>query len=190
MARKEGYKRMGYTLVARFHDSFYQEMDQLLADQGNNKIPYGRNCDRNLANSIMKYHMTIAHWAKECDASYLPKVVQLDFSPFSIYVTGSDIMQAEDGSSLLFFRISAGEGFYSAMDYIQNTMSIRISSFWHITIAVSRNQNYIGDLKRIVDQHFRYPFELTISGMDLYHIWKPVRLEKHISAVRNKNVFL
>lgn len=72
--------------------------------------------------------------------------------------------------------------FLHAMENIQNVMGMQTSSFFHITIAVSQDHPYIQRLKEVVDEQCVYPFELMVSGLDLYHIWTPTRMDKHISA--------
>ena len=157
-------------------------MDHLLKNQNANKIPFGRKCDRDTANQIMKYHMTLVHWAKEYDAVFLPRVERIQFVPFKIIVTGTNMLYAEEGSLLLYFSVVPGDEFLHAMENIQNVMGMQTSSFFHITIAVSQDHPYIQRLKEVVDEQCVYPFELMVSGLDLYHIWTPTRMDKHISA--------
>ena len=173
---------MGYTLVASLGDSFFRKMDELAAKTNANKIPFGRNCDREEANRQMRSHMTIAHWAKEKDDEYLPRVDQIEFSPFHITVTGTGVMYAEENSMLLYFSVRPGSGYQEAAEQIECALGIDTSDFLHITIAASKDHEFIRKLKEETDRQFRYPFDLDISGLDLYHIWKPVVLTKHIEA--------
>lgn len=171
---------MGYTLVASFDDSFCEKVNSLSTN--GNKIPYGRHCDREEANRRMNYHMTLAHWAKEYDDVYLPRIDQIRFSQFRITITGVDVMYAEENSMLLYFTVEPGSGYQEAAERIGNALQIGTSPFLHITIAASKDYEFIRKLEEETKRKFRYPFELTVTGLDLYHIWEPVMLTKHIEA--------
>lgn len=173
---------MGHTLVAAFDSIFIAKMNESLANTNANKIPFGRQCDREEANRRMNYHMTIAHWAKEKDGVYLPRLDQIHISPFRVTVTASSIMYDREDSALLYFAIEPGNGCRETVKCIRASLEIEASDFLHITIAASQNFNFILELKKKIDTQFRYPFELDINGLDVYHIWEPVVLMKHIEA--------
>ena len=99
---------MGYTLVAKCGDGIFLQLESLLNKSGvkSNKIPFGRDCDREAADNLLPYHMTVFHWGKAYDSLYLERIRELHFAPFRIEVTGVQVMSAEEGSSLLFFEIA------------------------------------------------------------------------------------
>lgn len=171
---------MGYTLVAAFDKQFEEEMEKILKEKETIKIPFGRDCDRISANRSMKYHMTLFHWAKQYDSEYLPRVEQLRFVPFEIKVIGTELLYAEEDSLLLYFSVLPGEHYADVKEKFKQIIEAEVSSFMHITIAVSKDHQYIRNLKTIVDEHFCYPFCLKVTELNLYHIWKPVTLNKII----------
>lgn len=74
---------MGHTLVARFEPKDFDSVNRcLMGWQGKtiNKIPFGRNCDREEANRILPFHMTLLHWARSADSYMLQKMNALSFS--------------------------------------------------------------------------------------------------------------
>lgn len=79
---------------------------------------------------------------------------------------------------MLRFSVSPGKGFPAMKNHIQNIMNLNLSSPLHITLAVSDDSLYLTKLKKIIDQEYTYPFEIPVTGLDLYHIWKPVILKK------------
>ena len=58
---------MGYTLVTSFDKLSYEKLNYLLEHQNANKIPFDKKCNREEANKILKYHMTLVHWGKQND---------------------------------------------------------------------------------------------------------------------------
>ncbi len=92
---------MRHTLVARFEPKDFDSVDRcLMGWKGKtiNKIPFGRNCDREEANRILPFHMTLLHWGRSSDSYMLQRMNALSFSPVTVTVTGPDIMYAEENS--------------------------------------------------------------------------------------------
>lgn len=171
---------MGYTLVTSFDDEVYKKLNSIIPEIKANKIPYGRNCNRFEANRKMKYHMTLIHWQDDEDEIYLPKIEQLKFVPFEIAITGSELSYAEEGSLVLYFKVKALEGYEAAVENIKAVMNKTVSSFLHITIAVSQDHVHIQKLKREIDSKIKYPLKIDVTGYDLYKKWNPVELERHL----------
>ena len=68
---------MGHTLVARFEPNDFDSINGCLIEwkgKTMNKIPFGRNCDREEANRILPFHMTLLHWARSADSYMLQKM--------------------------------------------------------------------------------------------------------------------
>jgi len=172
---------MGYTLVTSFDKLSYEKLNYLLEHQNANKIPFDKKCNREEANKILKYHMTLVHWGKQNDEKKLPQINKIIFTPFKIIVNRTLIVPGAYGSFMLRFSVSPGKGFPAMKNHIQNIMNLNLSSPLHITLAVSDDSLYLTKLKKIIDQEYTYPFEIPVTGLDLYHIWKPVILKKHIS---------
>lgn len=141
------------------------------------KKPFGRNCDREAADRILPYHFTVFHWAKSDDEKYLGRIKGLNNpGPCSLKITGTYIMYpAEEGSGLLFFTVEPDERYDYCASAIEKAIKRPTSSFYHITIAVSKDYDEIAVLKRMIDRTVRYPFSVRVDGFDLYHIWKPVK---------------
>ena len=87
---------MGHTFVTRFDQAGYERIYSLMRGKNANKIPYGRNCDRELANGILDYHITMVHWGKAQDKDYLNKLWDFQFVPCQVTVTGVSMIAAEE----------------------------------------------------------------------------------------------
>ena len=168
---------MGHTLVFTFDEKSLCRLNDLLslADLPLNKIPFGRDCDREVANKILPYHITAAHWAKNKDSFLLDKAknFMLD-KPFSVTVTGIKCMSAEENSTLLYFSLLRNAELNTAMHKVNNTFGECAASYPHITITAEKDlkkADAIYEKLKCID----YPFELTVSQIELYHIWRPIK---------------
>ena len=166
---------MGHTVVTRFDPAGYERIYSLMKDKKANKIPYGRNCDRDLANEIMDYHITMVHWGKAQDNDYLNKLPEVQFVPCQVTVTGLSVMAAEEGSCLLYFDVIPGEGFARMRKNLEQALQTGCSGFLHMTLAVSKDRGEILKIKEQLEKEAVFPFTLNVEGLDLYHIWKPVK---------------
>lgn len=170
---------MGHTLVTRFSPESHLWIHQLMQPFQANKIPFGRKCDREIANAVLDYHITLFHWSKISDAYYLERIKNLKSSPFQVLVTGIHIMRAEEGSSLLFFSVEPKENFANAQKNLIETFDF-ISGFLHITLAVSLNHNEIDQIKQQIESQISFPVLMDVEGFDLYEIWTPTRKVKSL----------
>ena len=166
---------MGHTLVANFDPPFNEFLHGTLDPAGANKVPFGRQCDRSMANRTLDYHMTLVHWAEQDDAFYLPKITGILFPQFMMTVTESTISEAQENSWILYFPLKPGERYDEALNSIRSALQISQRPFPHMTLAISKNLEQIKQIKRLVDGHCRYPFTIHADALDLYHIWQPVR---------------
>lgn len=172
---------MGHTLVAQWNNDEFSRISRLagLQPAGRyNKIPFGRNCDREDADLVLPYHMTVFHWRKSEDGRYLDRLNSLVFHPFRILVDAADVMCAEEGSFLLYLSVSPGAGYFSFVNELERILDARTSGFLHITVAVSKDENEISTLYRNISGGVTFPFSVSVSTLALYHIWNPVRLVK------------
>lgn len=173
---------MGHTLVARFDKDGERKILSLVEKCGSNqlpnKIPYGRDCDREKANEKFPYHMTVFHWGKKMDPVYLDRLQAVHFIPCSINVTGVSCMYAEEGSMLLYLYVEPDQGYQQLKEHLEETLRSYTSGFLHITLAVSQEHDQILSLKKKIEEQIEFPFILKVSAMELYHIWKPVELVK------------
>ena len=164
---------MGHTLVTRFDAEGIQIIHNILKPFSPNKIPFGRNCDRVLANAALDYHMTMFHWGKAMDSFYLDRLEHFHPLPCRLLVTGIDMLHADEGSFLLYFSVAPGEGFHEMMAALETQLNSRFSGFPHITIAVSKDWTETEALLSHILKYTTFPFHLNVEGLDLYHIWKP-----------------
>ena len=173
---------MGHTLVALFDTEGERKISSLVETVGQkqlpNKIPYGRDCDREKANERLPYHMTVFHWGKAMDAVYLDRLQSFQFTPCSIKVTGVSCMYAEEGSMLLYLNVEPDQGYMRLKEELECVLQSYTSGFLHITLAVSKEHDQILELKNSIEKQNGFPFRLNISSLGLYHIWKPVELVK------------
>ena len=167
---------MGYTLVARINDDRFDPIKDILEKEKANKIPYGRNCDREAANVNLPYHITLFHWAKEQDEQYLQLINRLVFYPFSVNITDISIMYGEDGSSILYLPVNPTADYETFGSEFKSLTGITPSSFLHITLVVSKDCSQLERLKRMICEHVVFPISITVTQIELYHIWQPVFL--------------
>lgn len=168
---------MGHTLVTKIEDADLYRISRLFEENNrkNNKIPYGRDCDREAANQILPYHITVFHWAKTEDEKYLNLLKNFESCPCQVEVTGCSVMYAEENSRLLYFSVEPAAGYRDMVGQLERQLYCRTSSFLHMTFAVSKDAEYIDSLEQMVNRKVTFPFPLHIVGLDLYHIWKPVK---------------
>ena len=169
---------MGHTLVTRFENSDYDRIRELMKRIGgeeSNKIPFGRDCDRTEADQKLPYHITVAHWAKREDETCIKRLEGLRVTPSEVWAVSHSVMYAEEGSLLLYFDIKPGEEFIRTANDVDNLIPGHMSYFWHMTLAVSRDHQEIHELAKRLTETVRYPVPLHVTGLDLYHIWKPVK---------------
>ena len=142
---------MGHTFVARFSDQDIRLIRTMMQKAGVGqtvKIPYGRPCDRAAADLILPYHMTLFHWGRQEDAYYLGNLEKYRF-PGACKVTVTEVVSvnAEEGSKLVKLRVKPSAGFAE-----------------------------MGQIEASIKDNMQFPFEMTVTGISLYHIWEPVRL--------------
>ena len=177
---------MGHTLIARFEQTAFQPVETLIMQEspfGINKIPFGRNCDREKANRVLPFHMTVFHWKKEDDGKYLERLNAYRFRPFHITVTGAHIMHAGEQSALVYFSVMPGEGYLPFQAELEAKLNERLPlNGLHITAAVTKNRQEAEALLKILRDKLVFPFSLPVSRLELYHIWRPVELKRTFSA--------
>lgn len=168
----------GYTLVARIDDVEFDPIKDILEKEEANKIPYGRNCDREAANVNLPYHITLFHWAKEQDEQYLQLINRLVFYPFSVNITDISIMYGEEGSSILYLPVNPTIDYETFSSELKSLTGMNLPSFLHITLAVSKDCSQLAHLKRIICEYVAFPISITVKQIELYHIWQPVYLAR------------
>lgn len=166
---------MGHTLVTRFDSQGLTLLHSVMDPFRIPKIPFGRSCDRDAANSALDYHVTLFHWAKAQDALYLNRLQSLRSFPCRLQVTGAEIMYAEEGSLLLYLAVEPDEGFQELTCSVEETLQAPCSRFLHITLAVSQSHEEIRSIHSHLLQSLSFPFRLNVEGLDLYHIWTPTK---------------
>ena len=181
---------MGHTLVARWEKGSFSQIEYLMKSITQYqyiKIPYGRNCNRYTADKILPWHITVSHWGKNKDSLYLSKVDSLVFMPFEVLVNQPKIFSAEEGSSILMLPVQPAAGYDIFCSGLCQS-GIHSSMFLHITLAVSKNPEKIRFLCRQIIREVSFPFPIHICGLELYHIWDPVKLVR--SWIPEGNIIL
>ena len=166
---------MGHTVVLGFDNESNVLVHKLLEPFRANKIPFGRKCDREEANKVMDYHMTLYHWPKTMDTYCLSRLKGFQSIPCHIQVNGMRIMQAEENSWLLYFEVSPTETFTQLKLLFEKHTGFCISGFYHITLAVGKDYNEIAEIRDYICKNQVFPFELTADRVDLYKIWSPTQ---------------
>ena len=169
---------MGHTLVTRLNKQDLALIKSAILKTGirTNKIPYGRGCDRDAADQILPYHVTVFHWGKTDDEIYLRRLRDYRTSgSCSLKITGSSILQGKEGSAVLCFEISPDKSFLAQAAELEKILQGKTSDALHMTLAVSQDHREIRLLKKRIDESLSYPFSIRVEGYGLYHIWKPVK---------------
>lgn len=170
---------MGHTLITRINQEDLSYINDVMSSTSirTNKIPFGRNCDRETADWILPYLFTVFHWGKSDDEKYLNRLKDLkNPGPCSLKITGTSIIYpAEEGSALLYFAFEPDQRYGQYANAIQKAMQGPTSDFYHITLAVSKDYDEIEVLKQMLDCTVTFPFFVRVEGFDLYHVWKPGR---------------
>lgn len=169
---------MGHTLAAVWDRAEFRRVEELLRRDGHsapNKVPYGRDCDRVSANRVLPYHMTVFRWREHYDDRFLRALEGYTFRPFEVRVTGVKLMDAEEGSSILYLTAEPGAGFSAFRSDLEARLGTEITSSLHITLAASKDQDNLVRLRQRLRTELSFPFPISVSGLELYHIWRPVR---------------
>ncbi|MCR4646688.1 MAG: hypothetical protein K5695_14975 [Oscillospiraceae bacterium] len=170
---------MGHTLVTRFAKEDHQRLQKMLAAAGAadaNKIPYGRPCDRKKADQILPHHVTLFSWKKELDAKYLKALEGYRFpGTCKLLITKPKWISGEEGSTLLMLEAVPSDGFDEMIAPLEKRMQMKPRQHLHITLAVSKDHLKI---RRYYDAMKKpdFPFQMTVTGLELYKIWEPVKL--------------
>lgn len=170
---------MGHTLVARFQESDLKLICDLIRNtviENCNKIPFGRDCDRTEADSMLPYHVTVAHWAKSEDEFCISRIKYLQAHPCMVWADTPSVMLAEENSVLLYFNIRPSKEFVDMAAEVDRLIPGHLSFFWHMTLNVSKDHDRIREMAQRLKDTAAYPIPLHVTGLDLYHIWKPVKL--------------
>lgn len=164
---------MGHTIVAGFQQESTQMLYRLTQGHNANKIPFGRNCDREAANRVLDYHMTLFHWGKAEDSLYLPRLEHFSSTPFELLVTGAKIRPARENSRLLYLQVQPTPSYRNLAGLLEAQLQAPTSGFLHITLAISKDLGEIRALYEDVCRRAAFPLTLTADRLDLYHIWTP-----------------
>lgn len=167
---------MGHTLVTRFSPDSNRFLHNLMDPLEANKIPYGRDCDREAANRELDYHVTMFHWSKAMDDCYLPRIRDFQATPCRIRITGVHSARSREGSRFIYFAVEPGEGFPELTAAVERATGERCSSFLHITLAITKDKAKAHRVMDHVLRQVQFPFELEVDGLDLYKIWRPTKL--------------
>ena len=169
---------MGYTLVTRLNKEGLASIKSAVIKTGirTNKIPFGRGCDRDAADQVLPYHVTVFHWGKTDDEIYLRRLRDYRTSgSCTLKITGSSILHGAEGSAVLCFEIFPEKSYLAQAAELEKILQAKTSDSLHMTLAVSQDHREIKILKKKIDESLSYPFSVRVKGYDLYHIWKPVK---------------
>lgn len=166
---------MGHTVVLGFDKQSEAHIQKLLEPYVANKIPFGRECDRDAANKAMQYHMTLYHWPKTQDTYCLSRLEGFQSQPCQLRVKGLKMIRAEEHSWLLYFEVRPTETFVQLKTRFEEYTGFCVSEFYHITLAVSKDYNEIAKLRTHICEKQTFPFSLSVDRIDLYKIWSPTQ---------------
>ena len=121
--KEPGMKFMGHTVVAGFDKKSSEMINELMRPFNANKIPFGRNCDREAANREMDYHMTVFHWAKSIDSYYLEKIKGFSSEGFDIRI--SDV----------YFFPRRKEAFFCVLRHALRIHTVSLRAVWRKSLT-------------------------------------------------------
>ena len=168
---------MGHTLVAGFSGADLNRITSLLTEDERKvlcKIPFGRDCDRDEADRALPYHMTLAHWSAAEDPLYLPRLDGLRRPRIALRAVSAACRDVQ-GGCLLYLRIELLSGMDGLRTAIRG-MGLEPERFLHITLAVDRDAAALRAIAGRIHASGALPAVLHPDRLDLYHIWRPVRL--------------
>ncbi len=169
---------MGHTITAAFSDESRMELKFLMKKSGGEnavKIPFGRDCDREQANKVMDYHVTLFQWSKGKDDTILERLKDYSF-PGECQVTAEKaiMVHGHDDSVLLCLKIKPADGFKKLTSELEKMLGHRTSEHLHVTLAVSQDHSEIHRLYKKVKSEWLFPMKLTVDKLELYRVWDPV----------------
>ena len=171
---------MKHTLAAVFSEDDEKKIIAMLHKAGAGdalKIPFGRGCDRKTADAAMRYHITVAHSSRETDAVFMERIGNFRFpGPCRVSVTGTGLMPGREESLVLCMEVTLSEEYRDMCAEVGKVLRKETAGHPHITLAVSKDQDRIRRIRESLDRDFRFPFDLTVTGLNLYRIWDPVSL--------------
>lgn len=173
---------MGHTLVTHFTNESGDLIRRIMHEAGAEyacKIPYGRDCERKEADQLLPHHITVFHWAKEYDAIYLSRLKEYRFKEVChVRAVRATLVYAEENSLLLKLDVKPEEDFIKMAEVLEITLGKKTSRSLHITLAVSKDHDEMKRIFQRINEQNLLPLRLCVSGLDLYHIWRPVRKVK------------
>ena len=175
---------MGHKLTAVFG----HELPRMILTAGvinNNKIPFRPFLDREAANTIMPYHTTLFQWDKQQDIFYLSKMGDLSFRPCTVVAEEFAIMNSTGYSYLLFVRVTPGDGFSELCESISAVTGRPLESYLRVTLSVSKDQKQIRQQYKALTRSVKLPVVLPVHGLEVYHIWDPVKKIRRITEAGN-----
>ena len=175
---------MGHNLTAVFG----HELPRMILTAGvinNNKVPFRPFLDREAANQVLPYHTTLFQWDKQQDIFYLNKMADLTFSPCTVTAEEFGIMNSTGYSYLLFVRCAAGEGFQELCDNISAVTGRPLETYLRVTLSVSKDQKQIKQQYKALTKSAKLPMVLPVRGLEVFHIWDPVKRVRTITEAGN-----
>ncbi|SDA20267.1 hypothetical protein SAMN02910447_01730 [Ruminococcus sp. YE71] len=171
---------MGHVIAAGFSQESLTELKFLMkkaTSDSANKIPYGRGCDREQADSVFGYHISLFNWAKEKDGTMLGRLCGYQFrSACTVFAEKPILLHGHEDSVMLCLKIRPADGFYSLTDGLKDTLGHKVGEHPHITLAVSKDHGRIHRMYKKLKKSEFFPLELTVDHLELYKVWNPVEL--------------
>ena len=120
----------------------------------------------------MRYHITVAHSSKETDCAFMERIGNFRFpGPCRVSVTGTGLMPGKEDSLVLCLEVSLSEEYRDMCAEVGKVLRKETAGHPHITLAVSKDQDRIRRIRESLDRDVRFPFDLTVTGLNLYRIW-------------------
>ena len=174
---------MGYKLVTKFSENSRNKLRSLMRTIGAedaNKIPYHRGCDRIEANRILRHHITLIDWSSR-DASCADYLRRLDDFHFpsgahiEVQVQEVGLRPVEHDALMLYLKIEPTKEYKALTDQVEEVLGVRTTRSPRITLAISKDHDKIKRFYQKLCSRVELPFELTVSGVELYQRWSPVK---------------
>lgn len=94
-------------------------------------------------------------------------------------------MNSTGYSYLLFVRLSPGDGFQELCESITAVTGRPLETYLRVTLSVSKEQKEIQKQYKALTKNVKLPIVLPVRGLEVFHIWEPVKRVRTITTSGN-----
>ena len=177
---------MGHMIAAAFSDESRIELKYLMkkaAAENAIKLPFRHGLDREQANSVIGYHITLFNWSSEKDAEMFSRLEGFSFTgEFKVTAEKLYLTHGHDDSLLLCLKIKTDSRFSELTEKLGERLKHKVGEHPHITLAVSKDHDEIHKFYKRIKAQGVFPIELTADHREVYKIGA---VTEKVSEIRN-----